>query len=485
MPPDRAETQRQLARQQFRRAGDVYAQLAELEFTTRHYPEQLWNSASAYLARARLPQRRPAAADVPAERSQQRHPQGLVDLGEALLALGQWDKALLEFQQCIDQHPRDASAYRARLLASKAAAAKGDFQQAEALLQENLSGEQLTPGQQGVARIAVRAGRVAARRRAATPEAVRRLEEAVTRYPDAPQAHRRPGTWWPTPRSAAPWRWPRRWPRRFPARSGPSSRPTGGGSWKRPWTEYRTLSETLGRRDPRDMTAAGAIDPPQQPLRLGRGLCDLEQYDAGPGGLRGGRQSLPDQSGSARRLRADRQRFTGGSTGRPRPAPRSNRPRWPCGGSRATPVSKKRPTTTASNGARCSTGCAAFMTDHAPSACEDRRAERTSIVVAPTHIVARLPGTQLRDTRDRAGSIATDRAGQHHGPVGPAVGQAAAAWSSCSGSSGRWTRSAAQDPEQRALADAGRRAACAAEVRQCDALLAEIVEPGEAVRNDR
>ena len=90
------------------------------------------------------------------------------------------------FQACIDQHPRDGAIYRARLLASRAAIALGDMKQAEGFLSDNLNGDQLTPAAKewrdslfALGDLLHLAGRDA--------EAIARLEEALRRYPDAPQ----------------------------------------------------------------------------------------------------------------------------------------------------------------------------------------------------------------------------------------------------------------------------------------------------------
>ena len=77
--------------------------------------------------------------------SRQRRPQALVALGEALLCLDDSDQALASLKECIADYAHDPTAYRARLLASRACVEKGQFEQAEALLRENLEGEGLTP----------------------------------------------------------------------------------------------------------------------------------------------------------------------------------------------------------------------------------------------------------------------------------------------------------------------------------------------------
>jgi TolA-binding protein len=119
--------------------------------------------------------------------SRLRHAEALVDLGEAQLSLGETKQALESFRECIQQNPRHVAIYRARLLASRAAVTMGDLEQAETLLQDNLSGEQLTPASKewrdslfALAELLHNSGR--------DREAIQRLDEALQRYPDAPQA---------------------------------------------------------------------------------------------------------------------------------------------------------------------------------------------------------------------------------------------------------------------------------------------------------
>ncbi len=187
LPPERGELLRKQARTQFRRAGDTLTEVAREQFTTRQYPEQLWNSAGAYLAGHDF---RHAAAMLRLylrNESRLRHAEALVDLGEAELSLGETKEALESFQECIHQHPRHVAVYRARLLASRAAVNLGDQKLAESLLQDNLDGEQLTPASREWRDSLFALGELlhgVARDR----EAIERLQESLDRYPDAPQA---------------------------------------------------------------------------------------------------------------------------------------------------------------------------------------------------------------------------------------------------------------------------------------------------------
>ena len=114
--------------------------------------------------------------------TRQRHPQALLALGEALLAMGELDKALAAFQ---DVHQRSSRATRPLIgpgcWPPASMPRRASFQQAEALLQENLNGERLTPDSKewrdslfALGELLHSQGRYA--------EAIRRLEEAVERY---------------------------------------------------------------------------------------------------------------------------------------------------------------------------------------------------------------------------------------------------------------------------------------------------------------
>jgi tetratricopeptide (TPR) repeat protein len=185
LPPDKAETTRRLGREQLRHAGRASGRLAELQVTTRQYPDHLWNAADAYL-RGQDYDHAVRLLQEYVKNESRRQPQALVNLGEALLSLGRIDEALETFRQCVEFHSRDAAAFRARLLASRACLEKGDLAQAETLLRENLGQQYLTPASSewrdslfALGDLSHVQGRHA--------EAIRCLEEAVQRYPDCPQ----------------------------------------------------------------------------------------------------------------------------------------------------------------------------------------------------------------------------------------------------------------------------------------------------------
>ncbi len=177
---DTLAVQQDAGREQLRLAGGAYARLAKLRIVTEFYADDLWQSAQCYMKGHDYLHAAEALQEYLNNGSRQRHPQALVDLGEAQLNLGRMDGALAAFEECIEFHPRDAAAYRARLIASQAHAEKGEMEQAEALLDANLNGH-LAPGSMewrdskfAMGRLCHREGRY--------EEAAHHLEEAVRRY---------------------------------------------------------------------------------------------------------------------------------------------------------------------------------------------------------------------------------------------------------------------------------------------------------------
>jgi len=187
MTPDQAERVQRQARIELRRAAAAWLQLATTQFTTRQYPDLLWNSAENYLAGQDYRNAVRVLRKYLEYEFRRRHAQALVALGEALLALDETDKAIESFQDCMTYHPRDAAASRARLFAARAWMEKGQPARAESLLRENLEGSMLAPASKewrdslfSLGELLHAVGRYR--------EAAQRLEEAVARYPDTPRA---------------------------------------------------------------------------------------------------------------------------------------------------------------------------------------------------------------------------------------------------------------------------------------------------------
>jgi TolA-binding protein len=183
---NKREPMQRLAREQFRRAGQNYVALAEMNSEKREYSDYVWNAAASYLQGHNYTRAASLLREYLQNEVQRRRPQALDSLGESLLCLGLYDAALTSLKECIELFPRDAAACHARLLAAQAAREKSDLPQAEKLLLANLNGDYLTPASKEwrdslflLGDILHSAGRY--------DDAARRLEEVVKRYPDLPE----------------------------------------------------------------------------------------------------------------------------------------------------------------------------------------------------------------------------------------------------------------------------------------------------------
>jgi tetratricopeptide (TPR) repeat protein len=145
LSPLAARTNHMKAREQFREAAMIFGELAKLRYATAHYPEDLWSSGTNYLRGQNylmaVRQMRLFLQNSD-DRSQ---PRGLLTLGEAQLALGHYDEALQAFKHCIEQYARHPLTYKARIEASKVLQNLGRVAEAKELLSDNLHHESLTP----------------------------------------------------------------------------------------------------------------------------------------------------------------------------------------------------------------------------------------------------------------------------------------------------------------------------------------------------
>jgi TolA-binding protein len=186
---EKAESLRRLGREQFRRAGACYAKLAGELPANRSYTDQVWNSAMAYFQGQDFKSAARMLQVYLKNEVKDRHPQALFYLGESFLADDQLDKALEMFKDCIDSHPRDVFACRARLSAAEVYQEKDDFRGAEHMLLSNLNGDYLTPESKEWRDSLFRLGELLhAQGRYA--EAAERLAEAADRYSDLPESAR-------------------------------------------------------------------------------------------------------------------------------------------------------------------------------------------------------------------------------------------------------------------------------------------------------
>ncbi len=219
LPLAAGEALRLEARNHFRQAGADYERLAELRIMTRNYLDDLSRSAADYLSghgysQAARVYRRYLRSDP-----QEGRAEALTGLGEALLAIGETEAALAALQQCGTVFPRHPASYKARYLASWAQQEQGKLDEAQKLLVDNLYNFSLTPDSAewrdslfALGKLRWREGTLAETRsrgsgagfagtevsqsgaselergHTAFQEAIRLLDEAIRRYPQAEQA---------------------------------------------------------------------------------------------------------------------------------------------------------------------------------------------------------------------------------------------------------------------------------------------------------
>ena len=232
----RHDSQKEIeARRHFRQAGEAFSQLTAFRFTAPSFTDCLWNSGECYLLGqnfdAAIVMLRQFLEHAPLPK----RPQGLVGLGEARLSLGRHHEALQSLEECIVLHPKHPETYKARLLASQAyqelaqrrpaadapdtaAQRAAAIAKAKQLLRDNLGiNDELAPSSEPFRKTKFAYGMLLYREGinvetspagvAATEdeqrkqelatlsaantlfqEAIVELGEAVTRYPDAPEA---------------------------------------------------------------------------------------------------------------------------------------------------------------------------------------------------------------------------------------------------------------------------------------------------------
>ncbi len=187
LPEDKAAPARQSAARDFRRAAAAYAELAKIRFATRQYPDDVWEAANCALEGHDYEQAARLFQEYLAHEVRQRQAPAMVGLAEALLALDRLDEAIATLRQCVAMYPRDIAVFRARILAAQALADKGQPAEAQRLLEENLESPALTPASVEWRDSLFALGRLLYWQQQ-FEEAAKRLDEAVRRYPDTPEA---------------------------------------------------------------------------------------------------------------------------------------------------------------------------------------------------------------------------------------------------------------------------------------------------------
>ena len=184
--PDSVDVLRE-GRRHLREAGAAHEQLAEARFATREFTDNLWTASEAYLRGQAYGDAIRVLERYLRQEPVQRNALALLRLGDAHLARGSDDKAINAYEECLEFHANDASSYKARLHCAIAYREKGDFLPAEELLRHNLSRSALSPSSPEWRDSKFELGRIFAED-GKHDAAIRELEEAIARYPDAEQS---------------------------------------------------------------------------------------------------------------------------------------------------------------------------------------------------------------------------------------------------------------------------------------------------------
>jgi len=136
------------ARATWIRAGQHFEHLGRLRFSTRQFPEDVWDSAECYFHGHDYERTAKLLKLYMENETRRKRPPALTLLGQSQLALGHPDEALKWLMECIQFFPKDPYSYRARIVAAKANQELGKLEAAKQLLIGNLEHEALTPRSQ-------------------------------------------------------------------------------------------------------------------------------------------------------------------------------------------------------------------------------------------------------------------------------------------------------------------------------------------------
>jgi tetratricopeptide (TPR) repeat protein len=142
--PEREATNR-IARSHFREAAKLAQDMSYLHLTSREYIEDIWLSSENYLRGHDFIHATQQLTRYLDEGVQDKRPVALVNLGDAHLSLGEIDKAVNAYLECMDTFPKHPVVYRARINASRGYLEQSKGAEAEKLLIINLESEALTP----------------------------------------------------------------------------------------------------------------------------------------------------------------------------------------------------------------------------------------------------------------------------------------------------------------------------------------------------
>lgn len=170
-----------------REAGIAYERLAEARFATREFTDDLWTAAETLQSGQAFQKAIDVLERYMRNEPVQRNALALLKLGEAHLASGNPDKAIVALEECLEFHATDASSYQARLMCANAYREKGNYEKSEELLEFNLTRTALTPASPEWRDSKFELGSLLAQT-GKHEESIAELEEAIKRYPNDSQS---------------------------------------------------------------------------------------------------------------------------------------------------------------------------------------------------------------------------------------------------------------------------------------------------------
>jgi tetratricopeptide (TPR) repeat protein len=174
---------RKEGRGHLRAAGRAFEELARLRAATRQFTDDLWAAADCYFTGQSFTNAARLFEEYLHHEAKRQNALALLRLGQARLAIGEYDMAIAVLEECVEMFPDDAIAHQARLECARSYQRRGKTDLAEQLLLINLVGGSLTPASPewrdslfALGGLLHESGRY--------EDAIEKLQEAVERYPD-------------------------------------------------------------------------------------------------------------------------------------------------------------------------------------------------------------------------------------------------------------------------------------------------------------
>jgi tetratricopeptide (TPR) repeat protein len=166
-----------------RASGRAYEDLARMRYATRFFTRDLWDAADCYFQGQSYTNAERLFAEYLLHDARQRNDVALVRLGQARLAMSNYDEAIAALEECIEIYSDSVVTHQARLEAARAYRQLEKPGEAERLLRNNLEAPALTPASPEWRDSLFELGQLLYEEER-FQESVDALQEAVARYPE-------------------------------------------------------------------------------------------------------------------------------------------------------------------------------------------------------------------------------------------------------------------------------------------------------------